>query len=215
MSLKNSSFSDHEDDYWQIEREHLNRQFHRAVNPRLANGDILHFSIFAFAPQPLLIELGRLLSDIPAAEVYQLHREPPDWIWQEHPAGFEFNVRKPSNFHEIVALNLSLSATINNSRITSVLGSDVSIWTVTIKKPNNDFLKSRQQLSLFRQIFRQVLDEIKAIHGQNSVLHLFPACPVAISVELGRVWMPKADLPIFVYDQNRLNGGFENVLKII
>lgn len=34
-----------------------------------------HLSVFALAPQPLLMELGRLLGDIVPAEVHQLHRE--------------------------------------------------------------------------------------------------------------------------------------------
>ena len=29
-----------------------------------------------------------------------------------------------------------------------------------------------------------------------SLLHVFPAMPVAAAVETGRVWMPKADLPL-------------------
>jgi hypothetical protein len=208
LSLKKSPFQDHEQGFWEIERDNLRRQFADAVRPKLAAGIVEHFSIFALAPQPLLIELGRLLSDIPAAEVYQLHREPPDWIWQDHPEDFEYILQEPEAYHEEVALNLSLSSTIENSRITRVLGNDVSIWTLTIETPNNDFLKSRKQLSLFRQVFRQILDRIKAMHGQNALLHLFPAVPVAVAVEIGRVWMPKADLPIRIYDQNRQVGGF-------
>lgn len=208
LSLKNSSFQDHEDDFWQIEREHLRRQFQVAVRSRLASGGVSHFSVFALAPQPLLIELGRLLSDIPAAEVYQLHREPSDWVWQEHHSDFEFIIKRPENICKSVALKLSLSATIDDSRLINVLGGNASIWELTIREPHNDFLKSREQLRLFRQIFRRLLDEIKVIHGQNSLLHLFPACPVSIALEIGRVWMPKADLPICIYDQNRSRGGF-------
>ncbi len=103
-----------------------------------------HLSVFALAPQPLLIELGRLLSDIPAADVYQLHREPPDWKWQDHPDGFDFMVKKPEITYPTVALNLSLSAIVDNSRITSVLGEDTSIWTMTIDTPPTMiFLKAR------------------------------------------------------------------------
>jgi hypothetical protein len=214
LSLKNSSFQDHEENYWLIEQENLRRKFNQFVTPILAAGHMEHFSIFALAPQPLLIELGRLLSDIPAAEVYQLHREEPNWIWQKHPEGFGYILHEADTRKKTVALNLSLSATINNSRITSLLGSDVSIWTLTIKKPNNDFLKSREQLILFRQKFRQLLDRIKAIHGQDTVLHLFPAVPVSVAVEIGRVWMPKADLPFRIYDQNRQTGGFSMVFEI-
>jgi hypothetical protein len=214
LSLKNSSFHDHEENYWLIERENLRRKFNQFVMPRLAAGYAEHFSIFAIAPQPLLMELGSLLSDIPAAEVYQLHREEPNWIWQKHPKGFDYILHEADVFNATVALNLSLSATIDNSRITSLLGSDVSIWTLTIKNPNNDFLKSREQLSLFRKKFRQLLDKIKLIHGQDTVLHLFPAVPVSVAVEIGRVWMPKADLPLRIYDQNRQTDGFSTTFEI-
>ena len=214
LSWNNSSFKDNESIYWQIEREHLQRQFREKVRERLQSKEIEHFSVFAFAPQPLLVELGRLLSDIPAAEVYQLHREPPDWIWQEHPVGFDYILQEPETRKNTVALNLSLSATVDDSRITSVLGDDTSIWTLTIEKPNNDFLKSREQLSMFRKIFRRLLDRIKAAHGQDSMLHIFPAVPVSIAVEIGRVWMPKADLPLRIYDQNRRTGGFSMAFDI-
>ena len=208
LGLKNSLFKDNEQNYWLIERENLRRQFVQSVKPRLAAGDVGHFSVFALAPQPLLIELGRLLSDIRAADVYQLHREPPNWIWQENPEGFDYFLHESDEHKEAVALNLSLSATVDNSRITTVLGNDVSIWTLTIERPNNDFLKSREQLSQFRQVFRRILDRIKATHGQDIVLHLFPAVPIANAIEIGRVWMPKADLPLRIYDQNRKAGGF-------
>lgn len=208
LSLKRSPFQDHEERFWEFERANLQRQFAEAVRPKLSAGIVEHFSIFALAPQPLLMELGRLLSDIPAADVYQLHREPPDWIWQDHPECFEYKTQEPEVNNDRVALNLSLSATTDNSRITQLLGDDVSIWTITIETPNNDFLKSRQQLSFFRRTFRRVLDRIKAVHGQNALLHLFPAVPVSIAVEIGRGWMPKADLPIRIYDQNRQVGGF-------
>jgi SMODS-associated and fused to various effectors sensor domain len=39
------------------------------------------------------------------------------------------------------------------------------------------------------------------IHGQDNTIHVFPAVPVSVAVELGRVWMPKADLPLSLYDE--------------
>jgi len=214
LGMKNSSFEDVESDYWEIEKVHLRRQFNERVKSRLANGEIEHFSIFALAPQPLLIELGRLLSDIPAADVFQLHREPPDWKWQENPDGFEYLIKEPDEIHPVVALNLSLSATIENSRISSVFTDKHSIWTITIDQPNNDFMKSREQLSQFRRLFRILLDKLKAMHGEKTTIHLFPAIPVSIAVEIGRVWMPKADATLIVYDQNQKTNGFLPRLEI-
>ncbi|RJQ65151.1 MAG: HNH endonuclease [Desulfobacteraceae bacterium] len=215
LSIGNSAVEDHDNDFWGLERRNLRLQFQRGVKPRLSGaGDIGHLSIFAFAPIPLLVELGRLLSDIPAAEVYQLHREPPDWRWQETPNGFAFSIEQPEERKATVALNLSLSATIDNSRIMAVLPQEnLSIWRMTVPEPSNDFMKGKDQLRLFRQQFRLLLDRIKGHHGQDVVLHVFPAVPVSVAVEIGRVWMPKADLPLCIYDQNRKLNGFTKALE--
>lgn len=103
---------------------------------------------------------------------------------------------------------------ISEDRVTKVLGEDVSIWTLTIDIPENDFLKSKKQLSEFRRVFRRLLDEIKYKHGQENEINIFPAAPLAINVEIGRVWMPKADLPLRVYDQNHKTNGFQYALTI-
>ncbi len=214
LSLRNSAFEDDSSDYWTIERKNLRYNFNTSLQPRIISGNVEHLSIFAIAPQPLLIELGRLLSDIPAAEVYQLHREPPDWKWQEAPDAFEFFIEEPSEIHTTVALNLSLSANIDNSRILAVFpGRELSIWSMSIATPNNDFLKSWEQLQLFRQRFRQLLDRIKTCHGQDAFLHVFPAVPVSVAVEMGRIWMPKADLLLCIYDQNRKLGSFSKAFS--
>jgi hypothetical protein len=109
---------------------------------------------------------------------------------------------------------LSLSATVTADRITEVIGQNVSIWTITVPTPNNDFLKSRGQLAKFRSIVRPLLDRIKANHGQTTPLHIFPALSVSAAVELGRVRMPKADTPWKVYDQVNHRGGFVHVFDI-
>jgi hypothetical protein len=85
---------------------------------------------------------------------------------------------------------------------------------VTIPEPNNDFTKSREQLSELRTIVRKLLDRIKARHGQNTPLHIFPAASVSVAVELGRIRMPKADTPWRIYDQINARGGFVHALDI-
>ncbi len=208
IGMINSAFRDDEPRYWEIEKENLSRQFNDKIRSRLQNGSIEHLSIFALAPQPLLIEMGHLLSDIPSSDVYQLHREPPDWTWQACDEPFDLIVEKPDKKGQTVALNLSISATIDDSRIKSVLGPDVPIWKLTPAPdpPYNDILKSREQLAQFRQTFRKLMDEIKYIHGQEAELHVFPAVPVAIALEIGRIRMPKADLALHVYDQHNAKG---------
>jgi hypothetical protein len=215
LGLRNSSFSDAEDRYWELEREHLRRQFASIVKPLLRAGDVEHLSVFGMAPMPLLMELGRLLSDIPEAEVYQLHREPPGWSWKDDPNSFDYLVRRQGpETGENVALILSLSATIQVERLHPIVGAEVPVWTMTHNAPGNDYLGSRMHLRRFREGFRGLLNDIKAVHGERASLHVFPAVPVAAAIEIGRVWMPKADLPLTIYDQNRATGGFSHALVI-
>jgi hypothetical protein len=165
LSLGNSPFQDNEVDFWKIGRANLQKQFASKVTPRLAT-DIDHLSVFALAPQPLLIELGHLLSDVSAIDVFQHQKEPQDnWVWQEQEYVVPFMVIRPDKSGSNVALNVSLSASIDNQRILAVLGEDTCIWTLTIENPHNDFLKTREQLGEFRETFRKLLDDIKLTHG--------------------------------------------------
>jgi hypothetical protein len=215
IGLGRSEVSDAEASYWPAESVQLRRQFASLVRPRLAANEVAHLSIFALAPIPLLIELGRLLSDIPATDVFQLHREPADWKWKHDPVAFKYNVLAPIGVpRKTVALVLALSANVVPSRVEAVLGDDVDIWIVTHDTPGNDYLQSAVQLREFRRTLRDVFDSIKAAHGEDANLHLFPAVPVSAAVEVGRVWMPKADLPFCVYDQNCSTGGFTRTLEI-
>lgn len=208
LSCINSAYKDYEDKFWDHERNQLNKKYQTKVKSRIEDGEIKHLSVFALAPQPLLIELGRLISDIQPAVIYQKHREPNTWKWLEDTEPFDYIVKEPEKLYDTVALNLSLSGIIDNDRIISVLGNETSIWTITVKNPNNDLIKSRKQLSLFRKNMREAYNRIKTVHGQNNRIHIFPACPASIATEIGRVWMPKADLPLVLYDQNNKHNRF-------
>jgi len=214
LGMVNSAFRDDDDAFWCVEEENLRRLFQERVSHRLATGTIEHLSVFGAAPQPLLVLLGTLLSDLTAADVFQLHREPAGWRWPDSTSGIEFCVKDPSRQNGQPALVLSLSATITEDRILPVLGDDASLWTLAITTPNNDFLKSRRQLQQFRETVRPLLDRIKAVHGQKTPLHIFPAVPVSVAVELGRVRTPKADQPWIIYDQVNARGGFVRAITI-
>ena len=201
--------------YWAVESENLITKFRHRVSERLSNGEVKHLSVFGRAPQPLLMLLGSLLTDLPAVDVYQLHREPDEtWKWPAAANPRAFELRESSKGDGQPALVLALSATVTNDRIQSVLGPDVAIWTITIPEPHNDFTKSREQLSEFRAIARRALNAIKARHGQTTTLHVFPAMSVSTAIEMGRIRQPKADMPWKIYDQNNTLGGFVPALSL-
>jgi hypothetical protein len=214
LSVVNSPSTDRDASYWSSESKTLERAFGHAVGERIRHGDIRHLSVFALAPQPLLVLLGVLLGDITAADVYQRRREPATWEWATKRRRTSFVIEEPTDHAGVPALVLALSATVTPDRVTSILGHHASVWRLTTPMPHNDLITSRDQLSELRRLLRTLLDRMKAAHGQTTPIHIFPAVPVSVAVELGRIRMPKADSPWRLYDQVNARGGFIDALSI-
>jgi hypothetical protein len=215
IELVGSDYADHESSYWTVQQDNLRRVFARKVKERIEQKEIKQLSVFALAPQPLLIELGHLLGDIVPVTVHQRYREPATWRWQAEQPAITFQVGEYSGPPEAaVALKLALSATVTDDRIRAVLGDDAAIWSLTAENPHNDIMRRPEDLVEFKRHLRRLLDRIKAVHGEKATINVFPAVPNSAAVEAGRVLMPKADLPLRIYDQNRSVGGFIPTLTV-
>jgi len=209
-----SALDDSTKEFWITEEAHLRKEFDRHIRVRVSEAQPNHFSVFALASQPLLVLLGTLFTDKVPAVIYQPHREPKTWKWQPHPDGFRFQINEPADKDGLPVLVFSLSAKINAARIESVVNGKTAIWEVTIEECGNDFLRSEAQLSMFRELTRKLMVRIKTAHPNAVDLKLFPAMPVSCAFELGRVRMPKADLPWVIYDQNNKHQKFIEALTI-
>lgn len=209
------SHEDKSEAFWNTEQEHLTKMFLTQIEPKIVENNPAHFSIFALAPIPLLIKLGSLFTDKTSADVYQPIREPKTWRWQSPPENFDFKINPPTSFDHPPVLVISLSAKIDHQRIKDILGDNCTIWEITVDDIycHNDFIKSPEQLSKFRESMRKLIAEIKEKHG-TSELSVFPAMPVSCAVEMGRIRMPKADMPWIIYDQNHKAGKFIRTLRI-
>ena len=214
LEIVGSAFGDHQPEFWAFHQSNLAMQYRNLVAGKIERQDIRHASVFALAPQPLLIELGRQLSDILPVSVHQRHREPQTWAWQNDGPLIQYEVAEPEISSGEIALVLGLSATLKKDRIEQALGANCTIWSISAANPGNDILRRPEDLAEFRRRLRYLFDRIKAVHGEAGTINVFPALPVAAAVEVGRVWMPKADLPLHIYDQNRRCGGFIPTLKI-
>jgi len=209
IKVRGAHFADDDQNYWALEIANLRHQMETLqIKHRMEKGEIRHLSVFGLAPMPLLIEFGRLLSDISAVTVYQLHREPQEqgWKWAEDEPPMSFQINKGRSGPDRVALKLALSAKIDDCRVTSVLGDDISIWEVTCSNPHNDVMRREDDLSSYRRVIRQALEQIKQVHGPEANISIFPAIPVSCAIELGRVWQPKAHLAFDIFDQSGQSG---------
>lgn len=216
LGLSNNVVFDHRQEFWLMEQVSLIANFDAKIKQQRESGAIKHLSVFGLAPQPLLILLGSLLGDIHHTEVYQLHREPKTWEWLNEEDTLVYEIKRPEKIHAKIALKIALSGNITDDRIENVLGNDCSIWTFTVNTPHNDLIRNKEHLVRFRQQIRLLMNEIKTVHGQDNIIHIFPAMSNSAAIELGRVRMPKADLPLLIYDQNfqNPNMGFYKTIKI-
>ena len=201
ISCQNSGLHDSQELFWQAEVAQLEQKYNEFLKPLIGKEDIDCVSVFALAPQPLLVKLGTMLSDLHKVKVYQKHREPDTWKWQEITEPNPIRIVRPQDTSKTPVLVFSLSAKAISNRVRNRFGDDASIWEVTAEDPNNDMLRSADQLAEFRQLTRKVLDDINASSGFDSV-KVFMAMPAACAVELGRVWMSKADKKLVLFDKN-------------
>jgi hypothetical protein len=121
--------------------------------------DARDISVFALAPQPLLIEFGQLLSDITGVDVRQLHREPKGWRWAEDGSQLQFEVQRPTSTQGRPALVIEISATVTDERITAAMEPDACIWRISVNHPHNDAMRRGEDLRAFRRTLRSLLND--------------------------------------------------------
>lgn len=214
LGLEKAVFTDDENEYWQIQERQLTDSFRDKIKPLLEQNKI-HFSVFSLAPQPLLIKLGTQFSEIANCEVYQSHREPKQtWKWPKKENSVLVQLIEPKIKTKTAVLIVSMSDKVNRNRIHTVLGDDISIWEITVNKPNRNVLKSKETLTNFKDKVRDAYSAIRTVQGELSEIHLFPVMPNSCAIETGRVWMPKVDLPLIIYDQNKNRDGFYKTITI-
>jgi hypothetical protein len=214
LSIGNNLLNNGSDSYWINEVRNLELQFEKKIYPKILRNEIRHISIFAFAPMPLLIKLGTLINDIHKAEIHQPIRTPFSWNLDTGGTGEDYIIMSPKEKYKKVALNISLSADVNDERITDVLGLSTSIYRLTIQEPFNDYLRTKRSLDNFSIAIRKLFNQIKKECNAQTPLHIFPSMPIATAIELGRSWMPKADMPLIIYDENKSRTGFYKTIEI-
>ena len=201
ISCQNSGLHDSQELFWQVEVAQLEQKYNESLKPLIGKDGIDCVSVFALAPQPLLVKLGTKLSDLHKVKVYQKHREQDTWKWQEITEPNPMSIIRPQDPSKPPVLVFSLCAKAISTRVRDRFGNDASIWEMTAENPNNDMLRSADQLAEFRKFTRRVLDDINALSQADSI-KVFMAMPAACAVELGRVWMSKADKKLVLFDKN-------------
>lgn len=202
-----------DENFYNFEKENIKRNFLHMVKPQLKKENVEKIFLCAIAPQPLLIYLGTLFSDIADVSVQQLQREPiQEWyLSNENNDEFDVNVVVPEKKYSKVALNISITADISEERIRAIVGKECDIFKIESNIHGNDIIKNKNQLEVYKNKIREVYETIKDMYGRDCEINVFPAMPVSIAIETGRCWMKKAHPRLQIYDEKN---GFQKVLQI-
>lgn len=185
--------------YWREEEQKLITQCRCRILDQIGSWQNKKIALFAIGPMPLLVKLGAILNDKLPVEIYQKHRKPNTWAWQDGgPVNFIVNPPQDSSNDPVLVFSLSYDIT---DRVRKYYGGGASIWEFRIDSPNNDFLMSKKHLEVFSKKVYEVLADIK-LKAQKGCVKVFMSMPVACAIELGRVWMKKADVALDLYDYN-------------
>lgn len=197
--------------HWTSFASDVDAQLRHALTPGNDQRRIEHLSVFAAAPIPLLMHLGNQIGGTIPVEIYQKHRNSDDWKWGAEPPGelaSPYAIRRPLRSDirvPQVAVLLSISGKVHDEEVQAVLP-DVPRYELTVQNPSRDFLQYRSQLSQFSTAYRELMKELREVHGPECQIHLFPAVPIAIAVACGRELLPKADPRVHVYDLDGSRG---------
>lgn len=209
---------DNEQEYWSNEEQRLQRGFDRylsSIHGITTEGKRL--AVFAIAPQPLLVKLGSLIGSLRNVDVYQKHREPKEtWEWLNIEAKNNLFIAEPrekANGAPTLIFAISADAIVDN--VVSQLGEkSENIWVVRAEDPKFTWCTSKEHQALFRDKARSVLNLVKKKCPSEDI-HVYMAVPNSLAVEFGRLWMPKADASLLLYDIDRETKLYNMVLKIV
>ena len=201
------------EDLYKLEKENIKRNFLQMVKPQLKKDKVEKIFLCAIAPQPLLIYLGTLFSDIADISVQQLQRDPiQEWyLSDKQDEEFDVNIVIPEKKYSKVALNISITADISEDRIRTIVGDECDIIKLESNIHSNDIIKCRNQLEIYRSRIREIYEYIKDKYGRDCEINVFPAMPISIAIETGRCWMKKAHPSLVIYDEKK---GFKKALEI-
>ena len=204
--------------FFDLARDQVRRELRAALRAELESKCVQHYSVFALGPIPVLACLGRELGNKVAVDVFQRHRAQPSapWRWQEGGpvAEYDFHARQKGTDPASVALVLSLSGSVALTAMPPEIDGRFTLYEITLRgqEPNVEFLRQREDLLMFRAIYRKALGSVVAAHEGLRQIHVFPAVPAPIAIACGQEVMPKAHPELVLYDN--VKGTFKYAITV-
>ena len=180
------------------------------------------YAVFSFAPIPLVIQLGFLLSDQAVVNCYQFDRFGKTWRWpdtQLSQEDYQFHVvglpETTITDEEEMTICVSLSAAITSEQIQDTVGNIAVKVDLSIDNPNRLWLKHPQQLTELGIKFLEILDTALPKLPNCKLIHLFYAGPTGGAVTIGQLINPRMCPPVALYQfSTQQSPPYEHVITL-
>ena len=166
------------------------------------------YSVFIMAKIPYACYLGYALGNKVKSVSHQFFRDTQDWKWRDGEFG-HFYVSKPKveKTEDEVNLLVEISGNIDRRLVPNN-----KMYSIKAENPGFMFIQSKEQLLEFQIKFRELLNEIRDIHGEEVKINLVIAAPNPISFEIGKCIMKNIDPTIILYDKVDNEVSYQNVM---
>ncbi|KYF57868.1 hypothetical protein BE04_20335 [Sorangium cellulosum] len=148
---------------------------------------------FGFAPIPLALHLGYLMTRSVNVDVYQHNRFRFDWAWSSDDSASAPPPLKPqiclpehgSRDEGPVVIRVSTSHRIAPWETAEVVPSSLAEVDVMLAVPGEDALRTQSALTEVVVAFNEALSRVKSMFPRLTAIHLFAAVPVGLAFRMG------------------------------
>jgi hypothetical protein len=179
-------------------------------------GETLPIGLFALAEIPTLMALGFGVGHSAELHIFQWDRFKATWAFPDAdgPAA-ALRVEWPAHWDGPIAIELSLSGTIEPARILAAMGSAApSIVRITCDTPNIALVQSASTIAAFRAKVAEAIAGIERHAAKGSAIPVFPALPASLAVAFGAAIQPKANFLFCIHDAQGRTAPFHPTLEL-
>ncbi|MRX71958.1 SAVED domain-containing protein [Bacillus lacus] len=164
--------------------------------------------IFPLSPIPLLIHLGKLISETVPAVVYQFDRDTQKWCLDDVSVDStqkKIIINQTDEVFDALVVTVQASGTITQEDLTGVIDTPYQHLDIRIENPQLNSVLFSQDVINLRQTFRKEIYRLNDLHSYKKI-HLFYYGPAGLAVELGRCINENMLPEINLYEYTNRNG---------
>ena len=197
---------DIDDDYFRSAERIIRAQMQEFYQRNLDGTTHRHVSVFALASIPLLVLLGRCISDKVTTEFFQRHHDMNDrpWRWQSVEKRLRFSLERVREGRDLrrVGLMVSLSGIVELESLPADILESHPLFEIRVSSelPDRRVLRTRDDLAEFRRVYGDFLALLGREFSSCEELHLFLAAPAPVALTCWHERMPKIQPELHVYD---------------